>query len=254
MEYSGKPPHHGCVVGTVLDYGVPGAWMSGIFLGAVRQGVKCPTRIGRDPHTNRAHYIPPAPGVMLTDGNSISSVKTFVPVSDLRFMTDRERKAPDRYEPDEREQASRGLHDRLRLAVFTQRSVDGRCACFCCGRRLVMSKDEAVRCNVTAKECSDYCTVMEAGHVLAHSRGGPDIFVNLWPSCTDCNGRMGRELFHEFALAKVGPISVPAPVTTSSLFRQALQQWTEWFDEWDEDRPALRACTDDWSQHEEVVE
>ena len=181
-------------------------------------------------------------------------MKTFVPVSDLRFMTDRERKAPDRYEPDEREHASHGLHDRLRLAVFTQRSVDGRCACFCCGRRLVMSKDEAVRCNVTAKECSDYCTVMEAGHVLAHSRGGPDIFVNLWPSCTDCNGRMGRELFHEFALAKVGPISVPAPVTTSSLFRQALQQWTEWFDEWDEDRPALRACTDDWSQHEEVVE
>eukprot|EP01043_Picozoa_sp_COSAG02_P010661 COSAG02_NODE_379_length_23528_cov_140.781510_17_plen_196_part_00 len=139
VEYSGVPPHHGCVVGTVLEYGNPGSWNSGIFLGAIRRGAKCPVKQKvhvRDKSTaqyvqERKWYVAPEPGVMLRVGER-NAPKVFVPVSDLRFLTDRTRRAPDRYEPDGRTVGSCSLPVALRRAVFDKYAdtSSGRCQCF----------------------------------------------------------------------------------------------------------------------------
>ena len=74
----------------------------------------------------------------------------------------------------------------LRLAVYEQR---GR-KCFCCGMQLTLTKRRALDENGMGDNFT-YVTVMEAGHAFARSKGGPDIFANLFPLCALCNGLMG---------------------------------------------------------------
>lgn len=46
----------------------------------------------------------------------------------------------------------------------------------------------------------------ERGHIYALSLGGPDLYPNLIPLCTNCNGKMGNTSMWEYK-AKLGKIT-----------------------------------------------
>ena len=93
----------------------------------------------------------------------------------------------------------------------------------------------------------------------AHSLGGPDIWVNVWPGDSVCNGIMRANRFTDFAVGKwtrgqepqgglVHPISTPNDITISPEYLQAKAEFDSWFVTWDENRAELQPDPSDMRQ------
>eukprot|EP01043_Picozoa_sp_COSAG02_P081433 COSAG02_NODE_19891_length_859_cov_12.197368_2_plen_204_part_00 len=140
----------------------------------------------------------------------------------------------------------------FRELVFNSRaSADGNTRCFCCGRALGISKQVCMQHNLQQHSPSDYIVPMELCHVEAHSLGGPDIWVNVWPGDSVCNGIMRANRFTDFAVGKwtrgqepqgglVHPISTPNDITLSPEYLQAKAEFDSWFGTWEENRAELQ--------------
>ena len=114
----------------------------------------------------------------------VSKVRTHYEVIDGRV-----RRPPSRYEP-ERLRASRAVSVSLRLRCF-RLTIGGRHCCFSCGMTLCSSMAEELRINANPRTAAaDHVRTVEAGHVHAHARGGPDELWNLIPLCHSCNCQM----------------------------------------------------------------
>ena len=137
------------------------------------------------------------------------------------------------------------------LVFHSMASADGETRCFCCGRVLGISKQACMQHNLQQHSPSDYIVPMELCHVEAHSLGGQDIWVNVWPGDSVCNGLMRAHRFTDFAVGKwtpgqepkdgsAHPISTPNSITTSREYLLAESLFDAWFEEWDRDRVALK--------------
>jgi hypothetical protein len=113
--------------------------------------------------------------------------------------------------------------------------------------------------NLQQHSPSDYIVPMELCHVEAHSLGGPDIWVNVWPGDSVCNGIMRANRFTDFAVGKwtrgqepkgglVHPISTPNDITLSPEYLQAKAEFDAWFGTWDENRTELQPDPSDMRQ------
>jgi hypothetical protein len=141
----------------------------------------------------------------------------------------------------------------FRDLVFQARaSEDGATRCFCCARKLGANQENCMRHNLIQTDPAEYIDLMELSHVEAHSLGGPDIYVNVWPGCTVCNGIMRANRFTDFAVGKwtLGqepkdgrdhPVQTPNAITQSPEYLRAKKQFDEWYMQWDNNgRPGLK--------------
>ena len=137
------------------------------------------------------------------------------------------------------------------LVFHSRASADGETRCFCCGRVLGISKQACMQHNLQQHSPSDYIVPMELCHVEAHSLGGQDIWVNVWPGDSVCNGIMRANRFTHFAIGEwtpghepqdgsTHPISTPNSITTSREYLLAKSEFDAWFEDWDRDRAALK--------------
>ena len=107
---------------------------------------------------------------------------------------------------------------------------------------------------------ANYIVPMELCHVEAHCLGGQDIWVNVWPGDSVCNGIMRANRFTHFACGewtdgqqpKNGsphPVQVPHAITRSREYLRAKAQFESWFSNWEHDRVALKPDPADMRQH-----
>ena len=122
-----------------------------------------------------------------------------------------------------------------------------------------ISKQVCMQHNLQQHSPCDYIVPMELCHVEAHSLGGPDIWVNVWPGDSVCNVTMRANRFNDFAVGKwtrgqepkgglVHPISTPNDITLSPEYLQAKAEFDAWFGTWDENRAELQPDPSDMRQ------
>ena len=115
----------------------------------------------------------------------------------IEDLTGRTIRAPARYEP-ARIAASRLITAERRKECF-DKTVGRQHRCFCCMALLVFTMEEEFTYNTDRRNATKpKVRIHEAGHVYAHSLGGPDLLWNLVPLCHGCNVRMQRQLAFEF--------------------------------------------------------
>ena len=105
------------------------------------------------------------------------------------LINSRVSRAPSRYEP-ERLAASRLITAERRRECY-DKTLGGQHRCFSCLALLCFTLRDEVQSNVAADDAGRV-RCHEAGHVFAHSLGGPDELWNLVPLCHACNGLMRR--------------------------------------------------------------
>ena len=83
---------------------------------------------------------------------------------------------------------------------------------------LTFTMDEEFRHNTDSRnKGQEQVRIHAAGHVYAHSLGGPDLLWNLIPLCHGCNCRMGRHLAFDWIEQK----AAGAPVLDTAEYKEA---------------------------------
>ena len=109
---------------------------------------------------------------------------------------------------------------------------------------LAFTKREVVQLAAASDDDEAVPVHFEAGHITAYSLGGPNLFVQLIPFDSECNGLMARDHAFEWIARHSAHW-----VTATPEFLEAKRQHAEWFREWvasgrpdvqhDPDNPAL---------------
>jgi hypothetical protein len=274
-----------------------GIYLGAISVGGIFYGYNpFMARFGKD-GKNSGELTTLEDGILVVPTGQIEKrgVPSFVPLSSVTLYAalsrERERLAPDVYEPPLNEtnlvrsarakawwarwrqhmtstdrSVSRSSNMRapwaagFRDAVFDGRaSQDGKTRCRCCGRVLERSRRAALLHNLACNDVNNYVAAMQLCHVEAHSLGGPNIYVNVWPGDEICNGIMRAQRFTHFAcgewttppaMAVPHPVKKPHAITQSPEFKADVVEFDNWFRQWErEGRPDLVPDPTDVRRH-----
>ena len=146
--------------------------------------------------------------------HEIKSPPTFVPTQEVLVWTDRPRRPPKRFEPDEIRSSASVSVETIRTVIEKYSFPDHGLLCWCCGCGLARPRSVDPR-GLHQLDSIDGATVfggaklptMQLCHVVSDKHGGPATVWNLRPGCADCNAMMGPQNFFEFCLEHDTPIS-----------------------------------------------
>jgi hypothetical protein len=114
----------------------------------------------------------------------------FVAVAALLFTQDRVRAPAERWDPGRQLASNRSDVAVVRPHLLDREEGD---RCRCCGRKTILNKADVVDNSLDIgayDHDGDLGMWLEAGHGLAFSKGGPNVFQNLHTFCPPCNGTM----------------------------------------------------------------